>query len=498
MIWFFLLSGLFLGWSLGANDAANVFGTAVGTRMVKFKSAALVATIFVILGSVIGGAGTTHTLGQLGAVNAMAGSFTVALAAGVSVTWMTKLKLPVSTTQAIVGAILGWNLFTASSTNFQSLIEIVASWVVSPVLAAIFSFIIFKLSKNFLEKSRIHLLKLDMLTRVSLILVGAFGAYSLGANNIANVMGVFVPASPFNDFQFSDLITIGGSQQLFLLGALAIGVGIYTYSYRVISTVGGELYKLTPNTALVIVLSESLVLFIFASQTLEKWLISLGIPPIPLVPVSSSQAVIGAIIGISLSKGGKGINYNILGRIATGWVITPLLAGIISFVALFFVQNVFEQKVVRSIEYNFSPVVLEKLSEEGIRPEKLQDLKNKEFNTPSQIRYELEKHYDLTERQISTILSYAKKDSFVVDSMRLNRIEVTRNLSDREIGSIKKLHGKSFGYQWQFNEALQKSGYIWKPATDKTSGAYNKILNQKKKFIYKMFRVKEIDESPQF
>jgi len=33
MIWFYLVSGLFLGWSLGANDAANIFGTAVGTRM---------------------------------------------------------------------------------------------------------------------------------------------------------------------------------------------------------------------------------------------------------------------------------------------------------------------------------------------------------------------------------------------------------------------------------------------------------------------------------
>jgi PiT family inorganic phosphate transporter len=45
----FLLGGLFLGWSLGANDAANVFGTAVGTRMVRFKTAAVVCSIFVIL-----------------------------------------------------------------------------------------------------------------------------------------------------------------------------------------------------------------------------------------------------------------------------------------------------------------------------------------------------------------------------------------------------------------------------------------------------------------
>ena len=53
----FLSSGLFLGWSLGANDAANIFGTAVSTRMVKFKTAAIVCSVFIMLGAVISGVG---------------------------------------------------------------------------------------------------------------------------------------------------------------------------------------------------------------------------------------------------------------------------------------------------------------------------------------------------------------------------------------------------------------------------------------------------------
>ena len=110
----FLSSGLFLGWSLGANDAANVWGTAVGTRMVGFKKAALVCSVFVILGAVISGSGASHTLGKLGAINELAGAFTVALAAALSVFWMTKAALPVSTSQAIVGAIIGWNIFRIS------------------------------------------------------------------------------------------------------------------------------------------------------------------------------------------------------------------------------------------------------------------------------------------------------------------------------------------------------------------------------------------------
>ncbi len=346
MIWFFLLSGLFLGWSLGANDAANIFGTAVGTRMVKFKTAALIASIFVILGAVISGSGTTRTLGQLGAINALAGSFTVALAAAIVVTQMTRIKIPVSTTQAIIGGILGWNWFTGSPTNFKVLSEIVMTWIMSPILAAIFAIILFKLTQLIISKIHLHLLEIDRITRVGLVLVGAFGAYSLGANNIANVMGVFIPANPFHDAQLAGNFNLSGDEQLFLLGGLAISVGIYTYSRNVMATVGNDLYKLTPITALIVVFSVSLVLFIFASQQLKSGLIALNLPTLPLVPISSSQAIIGAVIGVGLAKGGKGIHYRVLGRIATGWVATPLSTALLTFIMLFFVQNVFELTVV--------------------------------------------------------------------------------------------------------------------------------------------------------
>jgi inorganic phosphate transporter, PiT family len=344
MIWFFLISGLFLGWSLGANDASNAFGTAVGTGMVRFKTAALVASIFVILGAVIEGAGPTKTLNELGAVNALAGSFTVALSAAMSVTLMTRSKLPVSTSQSIIGAIIGWNLFTGSSTDLGLLGKIVSTWIFSPILAAVFAFIIFFIFQKTLWKLNIHMLRQDAYNRFALLLVGAFGAYSLGANNIANVMGVFVTVSPFNDLNVFGLGTISGQQVLFLVGALAIAVGVYTYSERVMRTVGNDLFKLTPVAALIVVLAESLVLYIFASQGLKNLLKEIG-PSIPLVPVSSSQAVIGAIIGIAIAKGGKGINYKILRRISIGWVVTPILTGLICFVSLFIMQNVFEQPV---------------------------------------------------------------------------------------------------------------------------------------------------------
>ena len=348
MIYLFLLSGVFLGWSLGANDAANVIGTAVATRMVRFRTAAGLCAVFVVLGAVLGGAGTTATLGRLGAVDAPAGAFMVALAAAATVSGMTRLELPVSTTQAIIGAILGWNLFAAAATDAGALAEIVTSWVASIVLTAVLAAALYASFRAALKRVRIHLLALDAYTRLGLVVVGAFGAYSLGANNIANVMGVFVPASPFRDVRVAGLFTLTGTQQLFLLGGLAIAVGVFTYSRKVIQTVGNDLLKLTPLAGLTVVLASSLALFLFSSKGLETWLAARGLPTVPLVPISSSHAVVGGIVGIALVKKGRNIRFRVLGEISLGWLATPVLAGAIAFFGLFVLQNVFGQEVTRA------------------------------------------------------------------------------------------------------------------------------------------------------
>ena len=348
----FLSSGLFLGWSLGANDASNVFGTAVGSRMVRFSTAAIICSVFVIIGSVTAGAGAAGGLGKLGAVNALAGSFTVALAAAATVFLMTKLGLPVSTSQAVVGAIVGWNLFSGSATDLNALAKIVSTWVACPILAAIFAAFIYKFIVLSIEKTKPHLLSLDRNVRWGLIIVGAFGSYTLGANNIGNVMGVFVPASPFEDLKIAGIFDISAVEQLFLLGAIAIAVGVFTYSKRVMMTVGGSLMTLSPTGALVVVMASSLVLFVFSSAQLSSFVASLGLPPIPLIPVSSSQAVVGAVIGIAMLQGIKGVRqvkWGVLAGIASGWITTPIIAAVISFVSLFIVQNVFDQEVYQTV-----------------------------------------------------------------------------------------------------------------------------------------------------
>ncbi|KAF0129088.1 MAG: putative permease [Bacteroidetes bacterium] len=337
----YISSGLFLGWSLGSNDAANIFGSAVGSKMLRFKQAALIASIFVILGAVFQGKGGAETLNALGAVDALAGGFTVSLCAALTVFFMTRKGLPVSTSQAIVGAIMGWIYFTGNKADLGVLSKIVTTWISGPILGMIFSALLFLALRFFLNQAKIHVIKLDTYIRISLIVTGAFGAYSLGANNIANVMGVFLSSAPAINIDFG-FFSLDGVQILLLLGGISIAVGIYTYSERVMHTVGNGILSISPEAAIVVVLSQALVLFLFSSSGLSNLLISIGLPPLPLVPVSSTQVVIGAVLGIGLVKGSQDINTKTLIGIAMGWITTPILAGVLTFIALFFVQNVFD------------------------------------------------------------------------------------------------------------------------------------------------------------
>jgi inorganic phosphate transporter, PiT family len=487
MLIFFLTSGLFLGWSLGANDAANVFGTAVGSRMIRFNTAALIASVFVIIGAVMGGAGAAHTLGALGSVNALAGSFMVALAAGFTVYAMTRFSLPVSTSQAIVGAIIGWNFFSGAATDSNTLSKIVMTWVLCPVLAAAFSIALYYLTRVLLAKVQIHLLRQDSYTRWGLVFVGAFGSYSLGANNIANVMGVFVPAVSIEPLSLFGLLSFSGAQQLFLLGGIAIAVGIFTYSHNVMKTVGSGLFKLSPETALIVVLAQALVLFLFSSQHLEAWLIAHHLPAIPLVPVSSSQAVVGGIIGIGIAKGGRNIQFSKLGRIASGWVTTPIIAGIIAFVGLFILQNVFTQEVSKKVSFQFSQEVMTRLQQEQIDLSQIEQLSGKEFVRSGYLQSLIKSQGKFTDAEISKILEMSRVHRLKILPSAISALDSTW-FSPAQLEAIRQCSGTAFTHTWQLHDALISHSPEWAfKAKNKMNKLHNGEIQDKLDYLKNLF-----------
>lgn len=483
----FLSSGLFLGWSLGANDAANVFGTAVGSRMVRFTTAALICGVFVVLGAFVSGTGAAQTLGKLGAVNALGGSFMAALAAGLTVYWMTKLGLPVSTSQAIIGSIIGWNLFSDSYTDISSLLKILSTWIICPLLSGVIAALLFTLAKIFVRKIGVGLIRMDGYTRLALILAGAFGAYSLGANNIANVMGVFVPVAPFPDLQFGQDFSVSSAQQLFLVGGLAIAVGVFTYSKRVMMTVGSELMTLTPLAAWVAVMSHSIVLFLFASERLEQLLANMSLPTIPLVPVSSSQAVVGAVIGIGMLQGGREIQWPRIYGIVRGWVITPVISCLLCFVGLYFLQNVFQQEVQRESNYLLSTSVLEKFQKEGIETTGLNQLSDSTFSSSAELVSAVSSIVPLSSQQGLKVVEFSLQKSLLITQEKIASID-KKGLSSIQLDALNQLQGQTFNFPWQLGDSLAEISSEWEV---RGGGLKNKLhdrkIKQKLAYLYRNF-----------
>lgn len=333
MLIIYIFCGLLLGWSLGANDASNVFGTAVGTRMISFRKAAFICSLFVLFGAVWGSEGTTETLNSLAEIPDIRVAAIAVFAAALTVFAMTWLRQPVSTSQAIVGSLIGWNFAFQLPINSDPLIKIVSTWVFSPVLSALITIFIYLISKKLIFSRPVNIFIRDAYVRIALIIAGAFGSYSLGANNIANVMGVFVNSVNLPDIGFLDF-TITSRHQLYFIGGLSIAAGVFTYSKKVMMTVGKNIFHLLPEHALLVVFSQSLVLFLFSSVWLSDMLKSVGLPAFPMVPVSSTQAVVGSILGIGIVRSATSLKYNILGEIALSWLLTPLVSLILTFLLL--------------------------------------------------------------------------------------------------------------------------------------------------------------------
>jgi PiT family inorganic phosphate transporter len=292
-----LLGGVFLGWSLGANDASNCFGSAVASRMVRYWTAAALCAVFVLVGALLEGQAGIETLSTLTSID-LEQAVVITVAAGLTVTLMTVFGLPVSTSQAAVGAILGIGFFN-QEVNLAGFGKVVACWFGTPVGAVLAALVLYKLLALGYNRLRITLFQADMLLRAALVAAGSYAAYALGANNVANVTAVFVGAGTLTVFAAA------------LIGGLSIAFGVVTYSRGVMETVGRKLVRLDPFSALVVVLAEGLTVHFYTV---------LG------VPVSTSQAVIGAVLGIGIIKGAQTIKRKTLYGIFTGWFLTPPVA----------------------------------------------------------------------------------------------------------------------------------------------------------------------------
>ncbi|MEW6381116.1 MAG: inorganic phosphate transporter [bacterium] len=298
-----LVAGIFLGWALGVNDTAKALGAAVSTQMISYRDACLLSAGFIILGAIMDGNAGIRTLGSLTSQTNNS-AFVACLAAAMTIGILTLLRLPVSASHAMVGGILGIGMFSGQI-NWGALEKVLICWILTPVGGALIASAAFIILGRILRLINLHFLKYDRLMRVSLFLVGCYSAFSMGANNAANATGLFFKAG---------MLTLS---QATLIGGLSIALGALTFSRGVMQTLFSRILLMDAFSALIMLLSVALTLHTFAR---------IG------VPVSISQAAIGAVLGIGMVKNFRLISLTTLFQIMMGWLFTPAMAFAFSFI----------------------------------------------------------------------------------------------------------------------------------------------------------------------
>ncbi len=296
-----VVAGLYVGWNIGGNDSGNCIGPTVGAGLIRYRTGIIVVAVFAVAGALLQGGGVVKTLGKGIVTESLPplGVLAALICGGIFVSIATFKKIPVSTSQAIVGGVAGVGLAAGLTVDFSKILTIVECWILCPILCGI-------LANGILRVTRLILARLQDQRRVSRVLMGlvlasaCYSAYSLGANNLGNAIGPLVTLDIMDIF----ILT--------LLGAASISVGALTFGKGVAETVGKSITKLDLPGA-------------FAAQTSAA--VGLHVFSMFGIPVSTSQAIVGAVMGVGLVHGIKTVSRQKVTEIVVGWVATPLVSG---------------------------------------------------------------------------------------------------------------------------------------------------------------------------
>ena len=350
MIYLLLLAGAFMGWSLGTNDAANAFGTAVATRVVPYRTAVTIIAVLVLIGAFFFGANNITELSSLAENNEVLSTvveaeeakaqgliadmrlksalkaFIIFTCAALTVFVMSYLKFPVSANQSIVGAVIGWGLFHADysnpvirNANVYQLLKFASTWLLCPLGAAIISFVLVFFVSRFLEKRLTTLGSYDTLIKIGYLVAGAFASFSIGLNSSASVTAFYY------DHTGLGANLMSSAQWTAVIGGVSIAIGVLTFSKRVMMTVGSSIADISQIDGFVVIIAMSITIVLMGDL--------MGIP------VSTSQAVVGAVVGAGLVKGVRNVRFGVFKNIAIAWVSSPTVAGLMAYLVALATQN---------------------------------------------------------------------------------------------------------------------------------------------------------------
>jgi len=322
-----ILAGLYMAWNIGANDLANAMGTSVGSGALTIKQVIIVAGVFEFIGAVFFGKRVTTTIAKgivpidtIGLIDphlVVVGMLAAIVAAGFWITFATFYNLPVSTTHSIVGAVMGFGLVAAHSgiialadIKWTVLAKIVGSWLVSPLLGAVLAYMIFLLIRYFLLQRTDDPYNIEKKFVVLQIMTACFIAFAHGSNDVANAVGPLSAA--MNAFGLTD---DGVPIWVLAIGGAGMVLGLATWGYRVIETIGTRITELTPTRGFSAEFATATVVVLHSFSSL---------------PISTTHTLVGSVIGVGLAGGLAAVDLSVIGKIVMSWIITVPVAAITS------------------------------------------------------------------------------------------------------------------------------------------------------------------------
>ncbi|MDP6855066.1 MAG: anion permease [Arenicellales bacterium] len=403
-LWIAAFLALYMAWAIGANDVANAMGTSVGSGALTVWGAILVAGIFEFCGAFFAGGHVTDTvrkgmldLGMIDRDQLIYGMLASLASAGTLLIGASRFGLPVSTTHSIVGAIVGFGAVAIGldAVNWGKIMQIVLSWLTSPLLAGVIAFFIFQITRFKVLDTKdpvaqirklgpvffffvffiiglvtlfkgLKPLKLDLDLSQALIgsvALGAVGAglgiflirrvqlgpvderhrfsqverifvvlqiltacaiaFAHGSNDVANSIGPL--AAVAHAVQGMDLGSKAPVEPWMLaIGGIGIVVGLGTWGYRVMETVGKRITELTPSRGFAAQLSAATTI-VLASR--------MGIP------ISTTHTLVGAVLGVGLARGIGALDLRVVGKIIASWVATLPIAALLSIFFYYFFRG---------------------------------------------------------------------------------------------------------------------------------------------------------------
>ena len=194
---------LLIAFGIGSNDTSNALGICIGCGVIRLRRALLLFGCFVLIGILVQGQKVMKTVGKdLVEVNLSIIDISLSVSAVLIILSNWK-KLPLSTHQVIIGSLIGSGVASGVAVNFTRSVEIIVSWIISPLVAFFSAVLLYRAMEKTISK--LSLFRIERILRVLLLMSGILIAYNTGANELATILGPIIHSGLMDRIQASFL-----------------------------------------------------------------------------------------------------------------------------------------------------------------------------------------------------------------------------------------------------------------------------------------------------